>query len=497
MEYHGLPNEVLDRICYYLCYHCQNHGIFPNSDIKENRADKVALSRLCRASKHLNAVAQPILFHYYAAGNLPRSSNTELTRGRQFFGDEDDKLHLFMRTLIARPDLAACIRSLQLQTSNINARYTPEILNRFAQTSRDLGLAIPARLHSEITPYRTLATRYRRNVHRWLQALSIALSPLLEMLHHVLEDVTPYDYLEDSGIELPALKTVALRGAYADYNLQDARPLMAVAPNLDTLYALDCGDPVENQSWLSLGGVRKIVLQGLAPAHLAEVLSGCHSLQDLEYYLFGWPDSESLARALAPVSEGLRRLCITRLPMLEKYYRDLLPGGDGMVMPSLRSFPNLEILVIDQVFIYSKHSVSTDTGLLASFLPPSIVSVHITYVHKTTNADLLDLAAAASSSFPNLRNITIGFVDVALARAIDMEQLPMIVAAFAESGVHLTWREDFVRPYLYTAIPGGASGMTVAHKNIVPGIQTSTTVVHVPAVACGANGNCHWDGKPG
>ncbi|KFY33735.1 hypothetical protein V494_07369 [Pseudogymnoascus sp. VKM F-4513 (FW-928)] len=492
MEYHGLPNEVLDRICYNLCYHCQNPGIFPNSDIKENRADKVALSRLCRASKRLNAVAQPILFHYYAAGNLPRKANTDLSRSRQFFGDEDDKLHLFVRTLISRPDLAACIRSLQLQTSNIDARYTPEILDRFAQASRGLGLATPTRLYPETTRYHSLVTRYRRNIHRWLQALSIALSPRLEMLLHVLEDVTPYDYLDDSGIELPALKTVALRGAYADYNLQDAGPLVSAAPNLDTLYALDCGDPKEDQLWLGLGGVRKIVLEGLALADLVEMLSGCHSLQDLEYYAIGWPDSASLATALAPVKENLRRLCITCLPWLVKHYRDILPGDDGMVMPSLRSFPNLEIIVIDQVLIYSKHSVSTDTGLLAGFLPPSVISVHITYVHKSMNADLLDLAAAAPSSFPNLRNITIGFVDVALDRAAEMEQLPMIAAAFAESGVRLAWKEDFTGPYVYTAIPGGAAGMTVAHENTtVPGGEPGTTVVHVPAVACSAHSNCY------
>lgn len=109
------------------------------------------------------------------------------------------------------------------------------------------------------------------------------------MLLHVLEDVTPYDYFEDSSVELPALKTVALRGSHADYDLHDVGPLIAAAPNLDTLYALDCGDPVESQSWLPLGGLRKIVVEGLRAGDLAEVLSGCHSLQDLEYYIFhGW-----------------------------------------------------------------------------------------------------------------------------------------------------------------------------------------------------------------
>lgn len=495
MEYKGLPNlpnEVLDRICYYLCFHCQNPGIFPNSDTKENRADKAALAGFCRASKRLNAVAQPTLFHYYAAGNLPRKVNTDLGRTRQFFGEEDDKLPLFVRTLVSRPDLAACITALQLQTSNVATGCTPEILHRFTQASKALGLATPTSLYPEPTKYRNLVTRHRRNIHRWLQALCIALTPRLEMLLHVLEDVTPYDYLEDSDVELPALKTVALRGAHADYDLHDAGPLISAAPNLDTLYALDCGHPVEDRSFLALGGVRKIVLEGLQPVDMEEVLSGCHSLQDLEYFLYGWSDSQLIMMALAPVMGDLRRLCLSRLPSLAKNYRDMLPDDDGILMPSFHSFQNLEVLVIDQVLVYSKHSAPTDTGRLTGLLPPSIRSVHLTYVHKSINADLLHLAAAAPSSFPNLRSVKIGFVDVTPARAAEMEQLLTVETAFTESGVLLTWGEDFTGPYLYTVIPGGAPGMRIAHVNTtVPGGEPGTTVVHVPAVADSVHSNCH------
>lgn len=312
------------------------------------------------------------------------------------------------------------------------------------------------------------------------------------MLLHVLEDVTPYDYFDDSDIELPALKTVALRGAYADYDVHDVGPLLAAAPNLETLYALDCGDPVGNLSWLSLGGVRKIVVEGLLPTDLAEVLSSCHSLEDLDIYLLGFSDSPLMMRALAPVREDLRRLCLTRLPSLAKNYQGMLRGDNGMVMPSLRSLPYLEDLVIDQVFVYRKGTAAADTGQLAEFLPRSIRSVHLTYVHNTINADLLHLAAVARSSFPNLRSVKIGFVDVTPVRAAEMEQLPMIEAAFSESGVRLTWGEDFTGPYLYTAIPGGAPGMSLAHVNTtVPRGKSSTTVVHVPAVADSVHCSCN------
>lgn len=492
MEYNGLPNEVLERICYHLCFHCQNPSVFPNSDTKENRADKVALAHLCRSSKCLNAIAQPILFHYYAAGNLPRKVNTDLSR--QFFGEENDRLHLFLRTLIARPDLGACIRALQLQTSNVPTNCTPETLELFAQASRALGVATATHLYPEPNKYRTLVTRHRRNIHRWLQALSIALAPRLEMLLHVLEDVTPYDFLKDASLKLPALKTVALRGTYSNYFLDDAWPLIAAAPNLDTLYALDCGDPVDDgiPSKLALGGVRKIVLGGIELIDLEKMLSCCHSLRHLELYLYDWPDNLLMMGAVAPVRASLRRLCLTRLPLLAKNYCDILPDDDNMVLPSLNSFRHLEILIIDQIFVYNRQNTQTNTGRLAELLPTNIQSLHLTYVHMNINADLLHLAATAPSNFPNLRNVKVGFIDVTPARAAEMEELLMVEAAFAESGVRLTWGEDFTGPYVYTTIPGGTPGMTIAHVNTtVPGGQPGTTVVHVPALADSDYNNYH------
>lgn len=196
--------------------------------------------------------------------------------------------------------------------------------------------------------------------------------------------------------------------------------------------------------------------------------------------------------ALAPVIGDLRRLCLSRLPPLAKNYRDMLPADDGILMPSFHSFRNLEVLVIDQVLVYSKHSAPTDTGRLTGLLPPLIRSVHLTYVHKSINADLLHLAAAALSSFPNLRSVKIDFVDVTPDRAAEMEQLLMVETAFTESGVRLTWGEDFTGPYLYTVIPGGAPGMSIAHVNTtVLGGEPGTTVVHVPAVADSVHSNSH------
>lgn len=103
----------------------------------------------------------------------------------------------------------------------------------------------------------------------------------------------------------------------------------------------------------------------------------------------------------------------------------------------------------------------------------------------------MHLAAAASSSYPNLQSVKIGLVDVTPDRTTEMEQLPMVEAAFAESGVQLTWGEDFTGRYLYTVIPGGPPGMTIAHVNTTaPGGEPGTTVVHVPTVGDSVRSSC-------
>jgi hypothetical protein len=353
--------------------------------------------------------------------------------------------------------------------------------------SKVLALTTPTPMYPgpDPTKYERLVSRHHLNIHFWLQALSIALTPRLEMLLHVLGNGMPYFYLKNSSVELSALKTVALRGADTNYDIQDIGPLVAAAPNLDTLYALDCGCPADGHPWLGLGVVRKFVVERIQTVHLEDLLRGCHSLQDLEYYYGGveWPYRHLSIETFASVRQGLRRLCFTHLPPLAKTYHDTLPGGDNVTITSLRDFPHLEDLVIDQEAVYSTQSTGADIGQLVELLPLSIQNVHLLYVHKPINADLLHLAARIPSSFPNLRSVKIGFVDVTPDRAAEMEQLLAVKAEFAECGVQLTWGEDFTGPYLYTAIPGGAPGMAIAHVNTsVPGDEPGTTVVPVPAL---------------
>lgn len=304
MAFNSLPNEILAQICSCLCFHCRSPGIFPNSNTKESRMDKITLARLCRASKMLCSFAQPVLFHYYATGNLARSVRTDFQEYNrswdvEYWNFEDDKLPAFLRSLITRPDLALCIKSLQLQGFGDQDLCSPELMRLLFNAGNALNFKPPAGWRwkgwteepgdwSDYEPptNRTYIVSYENfhpdflDFHDWLRALAIALTPRTEMLMYICEGLSELDSFKETKTVLPALKTLALRGANDDYYfLSSIHPLLTVAPNLETLYALDCNGVKNSQSryslvakgdmWienLAVNKVHKLVLDEIPPA---------------------------------------------------------------------------------------------------------------------------------------------------------------------------------------------------------------------------------------
>ncbi|KAF5723963.1 hypothetical protein FMUND_1284 [Fusarium mundagurra] len=104
----SLPAEILQSICGQFCHHCQGNTLIPHFDLPltiENDPDRdtysanaEAVQNLCAlslVSRRLRKVAQPILYHEFPS--------LELRRGR---------LEPFLRTIIARPDLATAVKTL-------------------------------------------------------------------------------------------------------------------------------------------------------------------------------------------------------------------------------------------------------------------------------------------------------------------------------------------------------------------------------------------------
>jgi hypothetical protein len=108
----NLPVELIQRICDHLCLHCQLPSSFAHADTWQVRESKDALANLSAASSWLRAIAQPVLFHYFATGKLI------LTHRQNNLPQPDSPLSLFIRSAIRRPDLAARVKALQLVQSS-------------------------------------------------------------------------------------------------------------------------------------------------------------------------------------------------------------------------------------------------------------------------------------------------------------------------------------------------------------------------------------------
>jgi len=138
------------------------------------------------------------------------------------------------------------------------------------------------------------------------------------------------------------------------------------------------------------------------------------------------------------------------------YYEAIIP------VTSVREFTQLEELVINQALLYCKSDSSVGTGRLERLLPFSIQKVHFTYVYKSMYEDLMYLAWTAPEYFPNFRSVKIGLVSpIPLERVAEIAHMKTVESAFAIVGAHVSWEENFMGPYLYTAIPGGTPGLTV------------------------------------
>lgn len=145
-------------------------------------------------------------------------------------------------------------------------------------------------------------------------------------------------------------------------------------------------------------------------------------------------------------------------------YEKRLPDGDYATVSSLQQFSQLKELVIDQALLYRKSNSSTIGTRLVALLPPSIRRVHLTYVYRSMYEDLLRLALEIPAAFPSLCSVKIGLLSpIPPERAAEMEYMKTVESAFASRGVRVSWAENFMGPFLYTAILGGAPGVTVPH----------------------------------
>ncbi|OAF56972.1 hypothetical protein VC83_05809 [Pseudogymnoascus destructans] len=332
-----LPEELLGRICIYLCPHRQNPNDLPNPDEPCVRASKATLARLCRVSKRMLAIAQPILYHYYATGNIIGPLNPMVSD----YPTADDKLPSFLRTIIHQPILAIHIRTLQLQSKS---------------TSKTTTLNPHLRNGSSTPPSRAQKTRIA--IHPWLRELAIILTPRTSHLMLGHSPLLPRTYIEPSSRLLPACTSLSFRSGVKGYNLAMMPPLLRMAPNLTSLQATDIlgwhSEGLVDNAPLSLQKVRRLVAEELRMNEFS-VMVRCD---------------------------------------VSSHYEYLMPKSQHQTIQSLQEFYQLEELVMDQwAFLYHDNG-SRGTKGLVTLLPASIQIVHLRYVYNSMRGELQQLALA-------------------------------------------------------------------------------------------------------
>jgi hypothetical protein len=441
----ALPYEILVNILSNLCLHCQHsleHEEVPDFASDEARINQKTLASACRASSVLRHVAQPILFHYYATGNLPK---------RDLNGDwlatpsQDDKLCYFLRSLVERPNLVDNVKSLSLVTSGVVNGFKRIASETLADAGSKLGIPRMGQHTLESTeegldPAKVsliwdFPPPFNRWAHFWMQELAIALTTRLEQLILARDHPLEFKGLKIAGVSLPYLRSLMLQPRESDFYIFEAAPLLELAPNLHTLYGTSCGGYSLESIGRTLGekgfpltNLRKLSVDTVESPALETLLSATPKLEDFEYHIIPLRLTHTLATdaTFAPVQPTLRRLCFSISdacawgecshadPLIYEnphmhFENHIQPGSTGYRKLQLRDFTSLEVLETDHVLLQAPSDTST-SDTLTSLLPESIKVLHIgcTYDLPKLSVGLIGLARAVTAgSFPQLRAVIV------------------------------------------------------------------------------------------
>ncbi|KAF2261553.1 hypothetical protein CC78DRAFT_347557 [Lojkania enalia] len=493
MKLTELPDDVLIAVFSCFCFHCQHPEQFPHADTLGVRNDKKTLALLCRTCKSLGVVAQPILYHYYATGNLEKRTKLyEGEDGTEKQSLEPDFMPQFLRTITQHPELASHLKTLQFvhhSDGKIPGYSTAfdivESLIEFS-TANDLLSWSNDWLK---TPIYKWSSGKRYYLHQWLAALVMVCAPQLQSVLLALESwVTFWESLgEGSHVKLPSIEVLGLIGSTLDYHFTELKNLYAAAPNLKTIYACDAAGWSANAPWsnhnsfeigngydLQLANLRHLAISDLIPSNLGSLLPCVAQLEDLEYY---WDRYElvefSLVELLQPVKKSLRRLCISFLPHRDENIPNIfdddgpdmrwpkwypVPEIDYPPIDTLSDFDHLEDLQLDCRSIYRPEDRDRSDRLLR-MLPRTIVRLRIFYLYRGMCQALSALASKAQKDFPHLVEIVVGVSEGTDPQYDEeIQQTREVIGVLEAANISVGWRTDPFGADARTMIPGATAG---------------------------------------
>jgi hypothetical protein len=442
-----LPREVLDEIAQSLCQYCtpsQREGDEklrpwpyendnPDQEHEATCAASRALARLGLTCRQLNAVATPHLYHRPACSNR----------------------WLLIRTLIARPDLALCVRHLcdfALGDPTMTNRLDPFFL-------RPVPPEVASHFENLILN-RFLAHREAElGWYRWERAETLNMMASLclnveQIVAGALGPDMPFSWSVSNS--LTRLKDLALQ----DWNaggmpLERLARIGTTAPRLTRLlFSLAIREPFQMQP-LALPTFAHLVdltLQGSClPAQLLpHLLAACPNLRSFAYWAYVVYDLEEGVAHITP--RQAQDVLVRHAPSLVSLTLHTIAGdttsnSPTTVMRFLAGLSKLEHLGLDPRWLLPNvHNGQPVPELgpmaLVDLLPASIRSLRLAWID-TVNLEFRLLSAALARLASVLRERIPGLEKVAVSglqarRGPEEKEVQEVSAAFERQGIKVS-----------------------------------------------------------
>jgi len=385
-----LPIEIVRSICGMLCPHCASITDKADSHRTYHRnrhAGVQSLNNLSKTCKVLRSVAQPLLYHDVA----PR------------------RLTQFLRTLVARPDLAALVRAVS------NASYVRESFEEdYVSDVEAAALSAGIVMDREETP-------------RWYRCeavfeILLAYLPHVETAGYTVSyKFDPGEFLVDtSTAPLFSLRHLLLSAPAGLFDLERCQDMLTMAVDLESLRCF--GRTLVPDEMPTLRVLRSLSFREsfLGYEDLVTILAACPLLEEFSSDALAWKPEHPNLNSETTAGECLRALKMREMTLR---YLDLNLDGSGVYIPRkliedgetrLADFDRLETLGvpaglfdIGPVHGDMKGNKPYEPGKLVRMLPKAslrVLSLHGRFDRYHESLDEL-AEAVKDGSLPRLRKL--------------------------------------------------------------------------------------------
>lgn len=460
----GLPLELIHLICVFLCDHCSQDWL-DQTQIRFQAL--VALSQTCL---RLRSVAQRYLFHQ------PFYFKSLIAGNRRYSLRDDEMEYSILKTLISRPDLAACVQKLDIGIAGVF--YSSSRISLLQPVARDLRLIGGSEnlTLQESQDYGCYPTLFGRFTHELLIAMLPNLRTLVLSMGHACycgnrsHDgqlvsnrflAERLESLGDDGGSMPNLSMLQLYSREEDEPFHFRNPgisvLLRAAPNIETLVLF--GIKGLGSSQLSVGddepkipvlkNLRSLALQACDLVQEANIET--EDFLYLRAFVRSAPNLERFRYCAAkrrPDTRISRPRLLLALESSQSTLKDIdfrfgyrrRRTSPHILALNLQKFHRLETFRLDEGALYphwpfpedsESSALDRQTARLVDVLPPRIRVLMIGLGNECSLlGDIVQVArSTAAGKFPRLRHVQLEYPGIfgrsTRATEVNLETLPM------------------------------------------------------------------------